>query len=384
MAGEDTDKSSKTEAPSQRRLDDARKKGDVARSPDVPAFMALAGAVGTTLILAGPVSRNLATSLLPFLERPDAIDLRGGAGVSVLYQAMLAAAPAGAVMIAAIVAGVLGGVLQQGLLWSPEKLAPDVSKLNPLKGFGRLFALDGLANFVKSFLKLLAIAAVAWAILQPKAQLLSQLPRLEAAALLPLAMDWLRALALASLCVLGPVALLDYLWQRYRFMERMKMTPQETKEEHKDTEGDPHIKAKRRQKRIQMSKNRMMQAVPKATVVVMNPTHYAVALRYVPGEDAAPICVAKGLDSLALKIRAVAEEHRVPVIEDPPLARALHAAMEVDQSIPREHYEAVAKVIGFVFNTARGRRVQASAARQAAAGAGPGRAATGPMPTGPL
>lgn len=381
---EDQDRASKTDAPSQRRLDEARRKGDVARSPDVPAFMALAGAVGTTLILAGPLSRNLAMSLRPFIEHPDAFDLKGQGGEQVLYQAMQAAAPAGAIMLSTVFAGVLGGVLQQGLLWSPEKLKPDVSKLNPFAGFARLFAIDGLANFFKSFLKLLAIAAVAWMILQPKAQLLSQLPRIEPAALLPLMMDWLRALAIAVLCVLGPVALVDYLWQRYRFMERMKMTREETKAEHKDTEGDPHIKAKRRQKRIQLSKNRMMQAVPKATVVVMNPTHYAVALRYLPGEDSAPVCVAKGLDSLALKIRAVAEENRVPIVEDPPLARALHAALDVDQSIPREHYEAVAKVIGFVFNTARGRRAQAQGGARRAAPRGVGRAASGPQPSSPL
>ena len=247
-----------------------------------------------------------------------------------------------------------------------------------MKGLERLFGLDGLMNFAKSLLKLLAIAVVAWAIVGPKAQLLAQLPRMEPAALMPLAMDWLKALALAVLAVLGPVAAFDWFWQYQRFMQRMRVTKHEAKEEMKDTDGDPHIKAKRRQKRIQMSRNRMMQAVPKATVVVMNPTHYAVALRYVPGEDAAPICVAKGLDSLALKIRAVAEEARVPVIEDPPLARALHAAMEVDHTIPREHYEAVAKVIGFVFNTARGRR------RQGAGAAASRRGAPAPMASGPL
>ena len=362
MAEDAPERDSKTEAPSQKRLDEARRKGDVARSPDVPAFAALAGAAVATMMLAGPVSRSMATALLPFIQSPDSIDLSGQGGVMVLRHALEAAAPAGAVMIAALVCGVLGGVAQQGLLWSPEKLAPDVSKLNPMSGFGRIFGPDGMANFVKSLLKLSAIAGVAWAILGPKAAVLAQLPRMEPIALLPLCMDWLRALAIATLAVLGPVAGADYLWQRFRFMQRMKMTRQETKEDQKDSDGDPHIKAKRRAKRMAMSKNRMMQAVPKATVVVMNPTHYAVALRYEPGEDAAPLCVAKGVDSLALKIRALAEESNVPVVEDPPLARALHAAMEVDQTIPREHYEAVAKVIGFVFQTAKGKRVAAAAA----------------------
>ena len=372
---EDTEQSSKTEAPSQRRLDEARRKGDVARSPDVPTFMALAGALGATILLAGPLCRHMATALLPFLEHPDAIDLSGQGGVLVLRQALEAAAPAGAVMIAALVAGVLGGVAQQGILWSPEKLQPDFQKLNLVKGMGRLFGLDGFVSFLKTFAKLLAVCAVAWMILQPKAGQLAELPRMEPVALLPLVFDWLKGLAIAVLCVLGPTAAADYLWQRMRFMNRMKMTREETKQEFKDTDGDPHIKAKRRQLRTARSRSRMIQAVPTATVVVMNPTHYAVALRYLPGEDAAPVCVAKGIDSLALKIRAVAEEAGVTVVEDPPLARTLHAALEVDQTIPQAHYQAVAKLIGFVFSTARGKRAAEAAAARARATARPAPAA---------
>ncbi|MFY8210530.1 MAG: EscU/YscU/HrcU family type III secretion system export apparatus switch protein, partial [Caulobacter sp.] len=142
----------------------------------------------------------------------------------------------------------------------------------------------------------------------------------------------------------------DYFWQRMRFMNRMRMTLQEVKEEFKQSDGDPHIKGKRRQIQMQRSRQRMMQAVPKATVVVMNPTHYAVALKYEQGETPAPLCVAKGVDDLALKIRAVAEEHGVPVLEDPPLARALYASVEIDEEIPVEHFEAVAKVISFILN----------------------------------
>jgi flagellar biosynthetic protein FlhB len=138
-------------------------------------------------------------------------------------------------------------------------------------------------------------------------------------------------------------------------MQRMRMSREEVKEDYKQSEGDPHIKAKLKQMRVERSKRRMIQAVPTATVVVMNPTHYAVALKYDASETPAPLCVAKGLDSLALKIREVAEEHRVPVIEDPPLARALYAAVEVDQAIPAQHYQAVARIIGFVLNAAKRR-----------------------------
>jgi flagellar biosynthetic protein FlhB len=148
--------------------------------------------------------------------------------------------------------------------------------------------------------------------------------------------------------MLGVIAMADFIWQRQRFMVRLRMTKEEVKDDTKQTEGDPHIKAKLRQQRLQRARRRMIQMVPKATLVVMNPTHYAVALRYVQGETAAPICVAKGIDELALKIREVAEAHDIAVIEDPPLARALYATMDVDQVIPREHFEAVAKVVGFV------------------------------------
>jgi flagellar biosynthetic protein FlhB len=147
----------------------------------------------------------------------------------------------------------------------------------------------------------------------------------------------------------------DWFIQKQRFMARMRMSKEEQKEEFKNTEGDPHVKAKQKQLRAERARRRMMQAVPKATVVVMNPTHYAVALKYVQGEDAAPICVAKGMDAVALKIREVAKDSNVPVIEDPPLARALYAAVEIDDVIPAAHFEAVAKIIGFILRQSRRR-----------------------------
>ncbi len=148
------------------------------------------------------------------------------------------------------------------------------------------------------------------------------------------------------------------MWQRQRFSARMRMSREEMKEEARQSDGDPHVKARQRQIRNERARRRMMQQVPKATVVVTNPTHYAVALRYVEGETEAPVCVAKGLDKLALRIRAVAEENQVPIVEDPPLARALYATMDVDESIPLQHYEAVAKVIGFVLGAAKRRRAR--------------------------
>jgi flagellar biosynthetic protein FlhB len=153
---------------------------------------------------------------------------------------------------------------------------------------------------------------------------------------------------MASLATLGVIAGLDYFWQRMRWLARNRMSKQEIKEEYRQNEGDPTIKAKIRQLRHERARKRMMAAVPQATVVIMNPTHYAVALKYESGKMAAPVCVAKGIDALALRIRAVAEENDVPVVENPPLARALHAAVEVDDPVPPEHFKAVAQVIGYV------------------------------------
>ena len=256
---------------------------------------------------------------------------------------------------AVAVAGAAGNLVQHGFLWSPSKIAPDFGKLNPLEGLKRMFGLDGVVQFFKSLAKIAAVSIVAYMILAPRLSALQQMPALDIAAILPVSIDALRALTVAVLIVFGLIAGLDWFWQYQRFMARMRMSREEIKQDSKDTEGDPHVRAKQRQLRMVRAKRRMMQNVPKATLVVMNPTHYAVALRYVQGETPAPICVAKGLDTLALKIRSVAEGHDIPVVEDPPLARALYGAVDIDQTIPRQHYEAVAKIIGFILSARRGR-----------------------------
>ena len=228
-----------------------------------------------------------------------------------------------------------------------------------MAGLKRMFGVDALVQFLKSVVKLLAIAAIVWLVFKPHAKELQTLAALDPAAMLPFTKELVVALFMAVLAFLGLMAGVDYVWQRFRFMQRMKMSREELKEDYKQSEGDPHVKAKLKQIRTERSRRRMMQNVPKATLVVTNPTHYAVALRYVSGETAAPICVAKGMDAVALKIRAIAGEHDVPIIEDPPLARALYAQVDVDDAIPRHHFEAVARIIGFIMG---GRAQRSSAA----------------------
>lgn len=354
---EENDAASKTEEPTPHKLEEARKKGDIARSADLSQAAALAGAFGVLAIAGGWMMRNLANALVPFIDHPDAISLQGGAGVAVAKQAAMAAAPALlAVMLATAVCGVAGSLLQGGLVISAEKMKPDLKKLSPMQGFKRLFGPDGLMNFARAFLKVAATGAVAWFVLKPHAAQMEGMPAMAPGAILPVSLELCRKLMLAVVLMLVVAGGMDFLWQRYRFLSRMRMSREEIKDEYKQTEGDPHIKAKLKQMRAEKSRRRMMQNVPKATVVVMNPTHYAVALRYVAGETGAPECVAKGLDAVALKIREIAEASKVPVVEDPPLARALYASVEVDEQIPQQHFEAVAQVIGFVMRQAERRR----------------------------
>jgi len=354
---EDTDSASKTEQASPRKLEEARRNGDVAKSQDVSGWASLAAVVGVILMSGGWLSANLAAQLTPFIAHPDSYELANGGAVLLMQRALSASAPfMASVLGAAALAGVAGNVIQQGFLFTPSKLSPDLSRLSLLKGLERMFGVDGLVHFLKSILKIGLVGWVAWLAIKPHLNDFEKLSEVQPIGMLAVAFDMLRALFFAVLALLGAGAGLDWFWQRQRFMQRMRMSKEEVKEDFKQAEGDPHIKAKLKQLRNERSKRRMMQNVPKATVVVMNPTHYAVALRYESGETAAPVCVAKGLDFVALKIREIAEEAGVAVIEDPPLARALYATVEVDEAIPREHYEAVAKVIGFVMQTARRRR----------------------------
>jgi flagellar biosynthetic protein FlhB len=351
---EENEAASKTEEPTPRKLEQAKQKGDVVKTQDLGGLASLAAVATVIAICGGWLSQHMAYALLPFLAHPEAISMENGGAVEVARQAMLAAAPALAMVgLAAAAAGAAGNLVQTGLMFTPDKLKPDFKKVSPLGGFKRLFGLDSLMQFIKSLLKVLLTSVIAWWILKPFLPQLTNLSAMEPAAILPFTADILRRLVFAVAALGLAVAGADWMWQRQRFMKRMRMTKEELKEDFKQSEGDPHVKARQKQLRHERARRRMMQAVPTATVVVMNPTHYAVALKYEAGESGAPMCVAKGLDSLALKIRAVAEEAGVPVIEDPPLARALYAAVEIDDVIPPGHYEAVAKIIGFILGAGR-------------------------------
>jgi flagellar biosynthetic protein FlhB len=250
------------------------------------------------------------------------------------------------------IGSICGNIIQHRLVWSTESLTPKLSKISPAAGAKRLFSKHGLMNFVKGLIKLVVIGVALCAVLWPERDKLELLMSFDPMGLLTLARSQTLGLMGTVVAILAVLAAGDFLFQYRTWYERQKMSLREIKDEFKDTDGDPKIKAKIRQLRMQRSRKRMMQAVPDATVVITNPTHFAVALKYERGM-AAPICVAKGQDNIALKIREIAGNSNVPIVENPPLARILYATVDIDQEIPAEHYKAVAEVIGYVMRLTR-------------------------------
>jgi flagellar biosynthesis protein FlhB len=243
-------------------------------------------------------------------------------------------------------------MIQHRLVWSLEPLKPKLSKISPAAGLQRMFSKQALANFVKGLAKLGVIGAIMVALLWPERFRLDTLVQTDPAAMLSITQVLTLKVLGAVVAVLAIIAAADYLFQYRQWYERQKMSVRELKDEFKQTEGDPGVKAKIRQIRQTRMRKRMMSAVPEASVVITNPTHYAIALKYERGMDA-PLCVAKGTDLIARKIREVATEHGIPIVENPPLARALHGTVEIDQEIPPEHYQAVAEIIGYVMRLNR-------------------------------
>jgi flagellar biosynthetic protein FlhB len=261
----------------------------------------------------------------------------------------------GPVMAVLVLAAIAGNMVQHRLLWTTEPLAPKLNRISLVAGAGRIFSKHAMVQFAKGILKLIIVGSVIYVIGASEVERMGLLIDGELA--LTVSVTFILALKImaAVTAIMALVAAADYLWQRHSWFERQRMSVREVREEFKEQEGDPTIKAKLRQIRQSRSRKRMMQEVPDATVVIMNPTHFAVALKYEQGMGA-PICVAKGQDNIALKIREVAYRHAVPVVQNAPLARALFKSVEIEQEVPVEHYKAVAEVIGYVMklrNSAR-------------------------------
>jgi flagellar biosynthesis protein FlhB len=345
---DEQENSERTEDPTQKRLDEALKRGDVAKSQEVNAWFIISAATLILLTFSGSMGAGLTTALRGLIAQPHAIPMDGRGLLRVLQKLGFEVVAAIALpLLLLALAAILGNMIQHRLVWSTEGLTPRLSKISPLAGLKRMFSKQALANFIKGLVKLGLIGVIMAALLWPMRHRLDGLVGSDAGAVLAITKSLTLEMLGVVVAVLAVVAAADYLFQYRQWYERQKMSVRELKEEFKQTEGDPTIKAKVRQLRQNRMRKRMMAAVPEASVVITNPTHYAVALKYDRGMNA-PVCVAKGLDTIALRIREVAGDHAIPVVENPPLARALHATVELDREIPEQHYRAVAEVIGYV------------------------------------
>jgi flagellar biosynthetic protein FlhB len=345
---EGADDDQKTEEPSQKRLDESREKGQFASSREVNHLFMLLGGTILIVMLAPSVMTRIAAALVKFLEYPDRI-AEGGRFGAVLSST--ASEIGGALLLPLgmfVVFALLSGFIQHGVSFSVEPLIPKLEKISPGQGFKRLFSSRSLAEFVKGLIKLTLVGGVGFYVLWPEFGRLDQLALYSPGALLHRVGAISGHLMIASLSVIAGLAVLDMLYQRFKHMQGLRMSRQELRDEMKQTDGDPHIKGRLRQLRMERARKRMMASVPEATVVVTNPTHFAVALKYVRDEMDAPVVVAKGQDFIALKIREIATANDVPIVENPPLARALYATCEIDQAIKADHFKAVAEIIGYV------------------------------------
>jgi flagellar biosynthetic protein FlhB len=356
------DAGEKTEAPTPRRREEARENGQIAQSPDLQAAVVLLGAMIAIDVLGGRMLKDLLEGIGYFLGRSEPIPLTAGQvqglGIAALRLVAKVSLP---VMVVAMLLGIVVGLAQVGWLFTVKPLQPRLDKLNPIAGAGRLFSARGLVRLAMSVAKMLIVGAVAYATIKSRLSQIVLAMNLDHWTLLGHAAGLVFTLAIRMGLVLLILAILDYVWQRYKHEQDLKMTKEEVKEELRRMEGDPVVKQRQRRVQQQLAIQRMRHEVPKADVVVTNPTELAVALKYDAESMAAPKVVAKGEGYMAVQIRKIAIEHGVPIIERRPLAQALYKAVVVGQEIPPQFYKAVAEILAYVYElTGKGPRPRRS------------------------
>ena len=345
---EERDDSQKTEEPTQKRIDDAIKKGKVAFSREVNSFILLLLFTIFVLWFSPSLFKEAVKDFLPYIEAPHLIEIEGTDIVIIAKRfvrelLLLATLP----LIISLVGSILGNFLQNGVITSPEAMKPDLSKISIISGFKRLFSMKSTVEFLKGIIKVILIGTAAYLTIRPDLSLLTGLHDYSFAGILSILLKLTGEMLITVCIVMAFIAGADLLYQKHEYIKSLRMTKHEVREELKQSEGDPEIKAKLKAIRTERARQRMMASVPEADVVITNPTHFSIALKYEAEEMEAPIVVAKGKDNIALKIREIARKNRIPIVENPPLARALFA-VELDEIIPYEHYKAVAEVISYV------------------------------------
>lgn len=358
--GEDQDKDSKTEDPSQKRLDDALEKGQVPNSKEVNSFFMFLMFTMVFVWILPSSMHQLSIKLRFLIENAGNISVDQGMLYDLLplytKRTLIYISP---ILFITVFVAIFSSFIQNGtFIFSTEPLNMDLSKLSIIKGFNRIFSMKSFIEFLKGIFKILVIGSFVLLVIYSDIKELTQYQELSIAGIiLQLTTMVFHILVLVTI-IMAVIAGLDFAYQKYEHFTNLKMTKQEVKEEYKQMEGNPEVKRKLRQLRHAQSKRRINTTVPEATVIITNPEHYAVALKYESGKMRAPVCVAKGLDLIAQKIKEIAGDHRIPIVESPPLARALYKNVEVDQEIPVEHYEEVAKIISYVFTLEQERKAK--------------------------
>lgn len=349
IAAEDDDDASKTEDPSERKISKAKEEGDTAISQDAKSFLMLLGMLFVVWLLLPIMLKWFYTLSLKFIENPDTIPTDGNHIQLLFAQTML-----GVLKILSIpflifmILGIAASIAQTGFIYAPKKLMPDWNKLNIFAAIPKFINMKKIVESLKGIIKITVISIISIIVIRPYLEKANLMPTMDVISILTFIHKVVVLLIFTIVIAVLIIAIADFAYQRYTHMKKLRMTKQEVKDEYKQMEGDPLVKSRIRQVRMERARYRMMDNVPKADVVIVNPTHYAIALEYKMETMDAPVVTAKGLDHLALRIREIAEENDVPIVENPPLARALFASVELDQSIPQEHFKAVAEVIGYV------------------------------------
>lgn len=340
----------KTEEPTEKKKKDERKKGNVAKSKEVVTALTLAGVVLIVYTMSDFIINEIKILIADFLlmdfntsfayETIEAISTKAGITFAKIFL------PIG---IGVLTLGIIANVIQSGLLLSNEGLKPKLSKINPISGLKNMFSMKALGTMIKSILVIVILGFVGFSFAKKNYNAILNTGDIYFPYLMTSVINIIKKLLGDILLVVVIIAVLDYVYQKYSHKKQLKMTKQEIREEYKQMEGDPQIKSKIRQKQRQMATQRMMQLVPESTVILTNPTHLSIAIRYEKGKDTTPIVVAKGADLIALKIREIAKEHDIPIIENKPLARMIYKKVDIDKEIPSDMYQAVAEVLVAVY-----------------------------------
>lgn len=350
MAGQDEGAQEKSHEPTPHKLQQAREKGEVVQSREIATLAAYLGFAIALVAAGGSGAMSFAEWLRPLIASPDILliwdhpeGVRTALGVLILTIAIICLP----VFLLPALMTIVGLIAQKAIVFAPSKIAPKLSRISMLQNAKQKFGPPGLAEFLKSMVKLFAIAAVIWFALGPRLDEIGSLIATSPHALPGLLLSETMRLLIAVIVMMMAIAGVDYFWQRHLHYKKHSMSFQEIKDENKHTEGDPHTKQRRRERANEIATSRMLLDVPRADVVIMNPTHYAVALKWSRAAGSAPVCLAKGLDEIAFRIREKAEGSGIPIHTDPPLARSLHAVVDVGAEIHPDHYRAVASAILF-------------------------------------